>query len=320
MIVLWPALFWWTLVFWLPPSWMTDCLGRKRLWRRTTQPGAQSGHRGKRNCRICAGLSFLYIVIMIVAIVVPIKLANNPSTIISITLAKDPWAGSYVVLDSDIANGTTGLVYSRSGESLGNTTFAYSQRGWSVYPGNGSQPLANIIYNNAVPNQTWPRGDSFSATCKGNYTRNCTIGALAENPVSVLNGSSANTKKPEFTIYPSLEITSLVPFSVFNMTSISTAAWTTYAWYQGIGQVYPPLGIWTLDGTEPIIQVVWSTSSFGACQGLEVFLSGDHEGIAWLVFGYIWQWWMMWGNNDGGCINWPNSTVDVGIGVPLDGG
>jgi hypothetical protein len=253
---------------------------------------------------------------MIVSIVVPIKLANNPSTITSITLAKNPWAGSYVVLDSNIANGTIGLVYSRSGQSLGNTTFAYSQRGWSVHPGNGSQPLANIIYNKAVPNQTLPCGDTFSATCKVNNTCNCTTGGLAENPVSILKGSSANTKKAEFTIQPTIEIGNLNPDSVFNMTTIGTAAWTTNTWYQGIGQVYPPLGFWIVGGLGPMVEVVWSTSSFGACQGLVVFLSADYEGIAWLVFGYIWQWWMMWGNNDGRCINWPNSTVEVSIGMP----
>jgi hypothetical protein len=259
----------------------------------------------------------LYFVIMIVAIVVPIQLANNTNTVVSTILAQDAWAGSYVILNSNVANGTTGLTYTRNGESTGNATFEYFQGGWSVRPSNGSQPLANIIYTNAVPNQTYPRGTLFSATCKGNYTGNCTIGGLPADPISVLNGSNTNIHTPEFNNYLTLGVTSLVPLPVLNMSGKSTVAWTTNQAYQGIGGVYAPLGVWTL-GNFPIIQVAWSTSSFGACQGLEVFLSKDNEGIAWLVFGLIWQWWFMWGENYGGCINWANSYVDIGVnGIPL---
>lgn len=323
MIVLWPALFWWTLVLWLPPTWMSDCLGGRGSFlvhrRHTTPSAARRLRRAKRNCGICCGLTILYIVIMVVAIVVPIQLANNPNSIVSMTLAKDPWAGSYIILDSTIGNGTTGLTYSRNGESTGNTTLTYFQGGWSVQTSNGSQPLANIIYNNAVPNQIWPQGTMFSATCKGTDTHNCTIGGLISNPVSVLNGST-NSNTPEFNQnFIVLQITTLVPFSVLNVTSNTTNALASNQAYQGIGQVYAPLGVWTLgDKFDTILEVAWSTSSFGACQGLEVFLSNDNEGIAWLVFGLVWQWWMMWGENQGGCINWANSYVDVGPnGLPI---
>lgn len=283
--------------------------------RRTTQSASQM-RRGKRNCGICCGLTVLYIIIMIIAIVVPTQLANNPNTIISITLAKDPWAGSYIVLDSTVANGTIGLTYTRNGESTGNTTLAYFQGGWSVETSNGSDPLKNIIYTNAVPNQTYPFGTKFSATCKGDSVHNCTVGGLTSNPVSVLNTSS-DSNTPEFNNDIVLQVTTLVPLFVLNMTSNTTVAMTTNQAYQGIGQVYAPLGIWTL-GNDPLLEVTWSTSSFGACQGLEVFLSKDNEGIAWLVFGLIWQWWMEWGENDGGCINWANSYVDIGPnGLPI---
>jgi hypothetical protein len=254
---------------------------------------------------------------MIVAIVVPIQLANSMNAIVSSTLAQNPWVGSYVILDSNVANGTTGLTYTRNGESTGNATFEYFQSGWSVRPSNGSQPLANIIYNYAVPNQTYPFGTKFSATCKGNYTGNCTIGGLTANPVSVLNGSSTDSHTPEFKNYLTLQVTSLVSLSVLNMSGNTTVPWTTNQAYQGIGGVYAPLGVWTL-GNYPIIQVTWSTSSFGACQGLEVFLSEDNEGISWLVFGLIWQWWFMWGENYGGCIDWANSSVEIGVnGLPI---
>jgi hypothetical protein len=67
-----------------------------------------------------------------------------------------------------------------------------------------------------------------------------------------------------------------------------------------------------------MFDVQWSTASLGPCQGLQIFLSSDHEGIAWIVLGYVWQWWMAWGSNSGGCINWVNSTVELDpVGRPL---
>jgi hypothetical protein len=260
----------------------------------------------------------LYLVVMIAVLVVPIELAQNSS---SIYLAQDVWAGSYVVLDSTVSNGTTGLQYSRGGEKMGEATFTYFQDGWSVQPGNGSQLLENIIYTYPLPNQTYPRGTKFSATCKGNTSRNCIIGGLASQlgfPTSIESSPNA-TPTPEFQNYISLIITSLVPFSLLNISSNTTTAWTSNQAYQGTGQVYAPLGYWSM-GSNPILDVAWSTSSFGACQGLQVFLSSDKEGIAWIVLGLVWQWWMMWGENDGGCINWANSLVTLGpTGLPLNG-
>ena len=310
MIVFYLILLWCALIFWLRSTWMTDCLFGNRLWRR--HPIQSVAEKGRRNSWICVGLSVLYFAVMMVAIVVPIQLAKNPNIVLSKTLAQNPWAGSYVILDCSVGNGTTGLTYSRSGESLGNTSFEYFQGGWSVRVSNGSRPLVNIIYNNAMPNQTYPKGTRFSATCK-NYTESCTTGGLWENPVSILNDSNINSRTPEFNLrYLTLDITSRTPQSFLNISSNSTTAWTANQWYQGIGHVYAPLGYWVIVGTNPIIEVMWSPAPFAACQGLGVFLSEDYEGIAWLVFGLIWQWWMAWGDNGGGCINWANNLVDVG--------
>jgi hypothetical protein len=66
---------------------------------------------------------------MIAVIVVAIEL---PKSSASILLSHDPWAGSYVVLDSDVDTGTTGISYSRNGTKIGKATFEWIQGGWTI--------------------------------------------------------------------------------------------------------------------------------------------------------------------------------------------
>jgi hypothetical protein len=179
----------------LLPVWVLKWIGAKRRWRsRQREPQKNDT---MRNCRICWGLSFLYLGCIVSAITAPVLLANTKQrNINSVYLAQDVWAGSYAILSST-ANGFSGLQFSRNGAHIGDVVFSNVLGGWSIETTNRSNQT--IVYTNPDPalNQTYTSTIQFNVSCNIGSADTCVTGGQVDQPPQYPGA--------DYTIHPDFE-------------------------------------------------------------------------------------------------------------------
>jgi hypothetical protein len=229
----------------------------------------------------------LYFGILVAAIVGTNNLANTRQRNAYDVYSPQDWSGSYIVL-SPFSN----LVYSSAGVNQGEFDATSKYSGWTVKYNIRGSIIAFIDYSGSSPTK-------FNASCfptlsYQNYSI-CSLGGFVEQPIPNTEGhSNSDPRKPEFTGYLNLTITTLHHFPI--TYSSKSNVWTSPQAYQGIGGVYLPLGEWYLNNSI-LLQVMWMTGEGGPCGGLQINLSEEYESTAWILAGIIWQWWYQWIGN-----------------------
>ena len=292
----------------LPASsnWFKVCrCGRNNSRRpRRARRGKPGKARGIINEVVCCGLTLLYVAVFVAAIGGAIIFANiRRRNLNDVYLVKDTWAGTYVVLDTS-SNASSGSLYSSDRANLGQLLFTTISGGWTVEFPESQQGIEKIIYANAIRD---PRDyDSvytpirFNASCNpfsnSNSSDICLTGGLIRQPAPYNGSSDCNSDQvcrpnPDFSGDITVFLRSPNPIPTLNITSNVNVVTSADA-YQGIGKHFAPLGYWYFNNV-PIVQVAWPY--LGPCDGLQVFLSKEYEGISWSVLGLVWQWWRSWG-------------------------
>jgi hypothetical protein len=280
----------------LPASstWFNVCCGGKSRSRKPRRTGQAKPNR--TNELICCGLTVLYVAIFAAAMIGTVIFANTRlQNLNDVYLVQDTWAGSYVILETS-SNASSGVLYSSSKVNLGQLEYTTVSGGWTVrFP--ASQPVETISYANPIgdPDDIPIR---FNASCNGDESETCFTGGLTEQPPHY-NGTEncyqdTCDAHPEFSGQLSWYIQSPNPATLNATSNVNVVTFNNQ--YQGIGNSYPPLGYWYLNGS-PILQVSWPYS--GPCNGLQIFLSKEYEGISYSVLGLVWQWWRLWGASQG---------------------
>jgi hypothetical protein len=258
---------------------------------------ARKSEPRKSNGVIWWGFTVLYVGVFAAAMIGTIIFANTRlQNLNNVYLIQDTWAGSYVLLETS-SNASSGVLYSSNKASLGQLQYTTNSAGWTI-EFTESQPVQTISYANPVgdPDDIPIR---FNASCNSNSSEACFTGGLTRQPPQY-NGSESCYQDtcdptPEFSGEITVYFKSPNPAATLNATSNVNVV-TSNDQYQGIGKQYPPLGYWYFNGT-PILQVSWPYS--GPCNGLQIFLSREYEGISYSVLGLAWQWWRIWGASQG---------------------
>jgi hypothetical protein len=193
------------------------------------------------------------------------------------------------------------MLYSSNGAIIGQLAFTTISKGWTVEFPQSQQGIEKITYANPI-GTPYDVPIQFNATCNpfSNSTSSdtCLTGGLISQPAPY-NGSRSCDKDScspvgDFSGDITVFLKSSNPISTLNVTT-NVNLQTSAKAYQGIGKQWAPLGYWYFNNV-PVIQVAWPYS--GPCDGLQIFLSKDYEGMSYSVLGLIWQWWRLWGTSD----------------------
>src|SRR5271170_597752 len=284
------------------------CRGSRDVARRNKGAPA-AGSRVIHKAMVC-GIGLLFAAPIIAGVVFTVLLTRQHLANMNHTyLLEDVWADKYVIFNTAL-NGTSASLYSSQKVNLGDVLFTQTSVEWTMQVPeipDSQQTLEHVVFQKPIlsPNlETYSTPIQFNATCQNNNTENCFTGALTNPaPYNTDLGSycgpaqyDANSDGSCAQLYPDfggeIKLSILPPDNATNV-------WTSYQKYQGIGKSYGPLGYW-YRGTSPILQVAWiTTSSEGdPCQGLEIYLSKDHEEASWIVLGLVWQWWIIWAQHN----------------------
>jgi len=264
-----------------------------------------SKHIRNKCCGWYCGLTALYFAIIGVTIWGILYLADVKLRRTMTLFEAEDWAGNYLVVQKTFS-GSVASYYSSNGTQLGAVSFADASNGWTMDVIGGPESIQHFFYSD--PGDATPL--TVNATCRiskgSNSTSNasvttipCLTGGFYEDPIPYNAGPGHHAVAEYF------ENINLTTFPPHNSTGSSNAfspatVWTNEHYYQGIGLEYPPLGSWYLNNTE-ILQIIWSSNSTRACDGMRINLSKDHEVSAWPILGIIWKWWTQWGEGQGLC-------------------
>jgi hypothetical protein len=272
---------------------------RFRAPRKGLPGGWRAGEREPRSNKVIWwGFTALYVAVFAAAIVGTIIFANTRlHNLNDAYLKQDTWAGSYVILEPS-SNASSGVLYSSNKAIVGQLQYTTVSGGWTVeFP--ESQLVQTISYANPIgdPDDIPIR---FNASCSSTSSEACFTGGLTRQPPHYNGTQNCNDDgncdpTPDFSGQITVYLKSPNPAATLNATSNINVV-TSNDQYQGIGKQYPPLGYWYFNGS-PILQVSWPYS--GPCDGLQIFLSREYEGISYSVLGLVWQWWRIWGASQG---------------------
>ena len=274
-------------------SWLTTRLGNNRL----SQQRHPSGRN--RNVRSSIVFSAIYFGSLVAAIFVTLQLAKTRQRDSYGVYTPQAWSNKYVVLE----NASSNIFYSATGVRLGSLHAIERNGNWAMVQtdeGTMSNTTIQMInYPTYFPMQ-------FNVTClytsNGSTINNCASGEFINQPSPGYFGIfDPSLQMADFSGSLNLSVLSPYPLTFLNHTSNPNVSTTSLA-YQGIGGLYAPLGEWYLDNST-VLQVGWSLGNAGPCDGLQINLSEDYEAISWILVGIIWQWWVYWAQNWGGC-NW----------------
>ena len=221
------------------------------------------------------------------------------------------WSGNYVLLEKSLLNSAT--FYSPSGINLGVVTFTDTAAGWTMDMEHLNKTIVDkIIYS---PSHDANNGSvAFTAMCNANNSTNNTSGATNVCFTGSLSDYNVQVPQPgyrqqpgEFQGYLNLTLTANHS-NILNTSTTTTNLTTGRTNYQGIGLTLPPLGYWFLENGSIILDVLWGIDANRACDGLRINLAKDLEVAGWSVFGIVWWWWRLWGQ-DGECI-WSESSFN----------
>jgi hypothetical protein len=237
--------------------------------------------------------SLVYFGSLVATILGTIHLGNQRQFNSNLGYTAQEWSGNSVVLQSP----TVAWYYSPSGTNLGDLALV-SHGGWTLE----IQPSNNLIQYISYPS-FYPV--MYNATCQAfNHSvgdvSGCVSGEFVNQPTvhyePYNDADMSTTQFPEFNGTLNISAISPDPLDVLGVSNASI--WTSAQAYQGIAGVYAPLGEWYL-GNSTLLQVGWSLG--GPCQGLQILLSKEYEDAAWIIVGMIWQWWVYWAEDWGGC-------------------
>jgi hypothetical protein len=272
--------------------------------------GTRQSQKHIRNkcCGWYCGLTALYFGVIAVTIWGVLYLANVKLQRTMTLFQAEDWAGNYVVVQKT-SSGSVASYYSRNGTQLGAISFADASSGWTMDVTGGPESIQNFVYSDSKDGTPL----TVNATCQisntstgSNSTSNssiisvpCLTGGFYEDPIPYNPGTN---HRPVAEYFNNINLTIFPPRNSPDSSDPFSPAtvWTNGLYYQGIGLRYPPLGSWYLNTTE-ILQIIWSSNSTRACDGMRINLSKDHEVIAWPILGIIWDWWMLWGEGQGLC-------------------
>jgi len=272
--------------------------------------GTRESHKHIRNkcCGWYCGLTALYFAIIAVTIWGILYLADTKLRRTMTLFEAEDWAGNYLVVQKTFS-GSVASYHSPNGTQLGAVSFADASNSWTMDVTGGPEGFQHFVYSD--PEDETPL--TVNATCQvsktnsqSNSTSNgsitsspCLTGGLYEGPIPYNPGVG---HRPVAEYFNSINLTIFPPRNSTESSNAFSPAtvWTNENYYQGIGLQYPPLGSWYLNTTE-ILQIIWSSNSSRACDGLRINLSKDHEVIAWPILGIIWEWWRQWGEGQGLC-------------------
>ena len=269
--------------------------GRLRLPCYARDKAAQSRRFRPLCVGLCTLLSLLYFALVAVSIwftlyYADVKLNKKLNGAVS-----QKWIGTALILgppSSYSANvaASLGVLYDQSGTyQLGQASFTQNQDKWQLQISSTKNEPSPIFTTIVYFNETDTIPITFNASGPGapDSFGNEVYGGLSE--VSHPTDNMLEYESPV-----NLEIVYSTP-NILNITGQQTQIWSSSAGYQGVGGSFAPLGTWYVNN-DPAIQVIWAGSGVNrVCDELRIEMAAKYEGVAWILVGFVWEWWVAWG-------------------------